>query len=584
MARYEGSKPALTAIAQHYGIPTPLLDLTTSPEIALLFSKQSGEIGGLGDHSVIYCFSKNDLQSSSDFRLLEIDVDNLWRLEAQGGLFLEFLSEGVGEIIRGVATRIHFPTIQLTEAESLRLYPLRKSPLESVIDQWLFRQEIQGLYRSVQELNEIKHFAEIRRQTYPGAYRWRQIPELDIEWINNDHRWLIQNLESVAITNDQIKILIPRVDLSSPQGASQSILNSIEYPIRQGLSSGKLITFIVQLSPGAKGPSKSISTLLNRCWDGLRVLPYSLNEVMECIALTAAFLCARAEGVDDVDNWPETLWGDVELVDISPIGGHLDAGLVSKASLELAYSRHTNGLAKWMRKRLETDPRSLMTYVVDPWLIFDFVRFKSMFVKEFIPTAVDGYWCEDLNIHDGRLGCMWSISFNPALLGFVTNSDYRFKSPLAMERNIDQIIFVTPQMERDDLEEIFCSCLPSIFNGGSPYQVKFTDYSDDDPEIWLIERAIQQCKWIVEVSGISVLELSSAIKEQDGTKVDLLPGGFGAFEIWLISRRLLEAMNRTVIDVKASLFKEFLSQLRTSNRDLEARTRAIPDCPIGHSY
>jgi hypothetical protein len=138
MAVYGGDDTALTAIAQHYGIPTTFLDLTTNPEIAVLFAKSSTG-AERSDEAVIYCFLEAGLKSVAVARLIRINIDNLWRLEAQRGLFLDFLEESLIDTLRARAIRIHFPSEFLAAEERTRLYPVRKSALESIIDQWVFR-------------------------------------------------------------------------------------------------------------------------------------------------------------------------------------------------------------------------------------------------------------------------------------------------------------------------------------------------------------------------------------------------------------------------------------------------------------
>ena len=80
MAIYRSSTPALTAIAQHYGIPTRYLDLTTDPEVAFIFAKLTG-IAIDSQQSVVYCWLEQDLQTLTSIAILRIDVANLWRLE-----------------------------------------------------------------------------------------------------------------------------------------------------------------------------------------------------------------------------------------------------------------------------------------------------------------------------------------------------------------------------------------------------------------------------------------------------------------------------------------------------------------------
>ena len=87
------------AIAQHHGLKTMFIDFTTDPKVAAYFA--SDEINYKGyEYSCIYCLNTEDFNDSlkdikkffpdlPDYpRLIDVDVDNLWRLEAQKGKFM----------------------------------------------------------------------------------------------------------------------------------------------------------------------------------------------------------------------------------------------------------------------------------------------------------------------------------------------------------------------------------------------------------------------------------------------------------------------------------------------------------------
>ncbi len=575
MAIYRESESALTAIAQHYGVPTRYLDLTTSPEVAILFAKQTGERASRNAQSVVYCFSETEFSYSRSVNIVRIDVANLWRLQAQQGLFLEFFDDDA-KSVRGRALRIHFPPEQITAEETLQLYPARKSALESVIDQWMYRHGIESFTRS----SGIPRIIYVKRYTYPGAFRWRKIPGFEPEWFGGERSWILPPIEAVSSLKKPTVQVIPRFDLSDPIRAREAVVDVIKDPILRHRALGQRLSFKIELSPEKEKLASSVSEVINRCWDGLRVLPYPSSEIISSIALTTAFLSARAENIKDVDKWPVKLWQDVEIIETAPVGGHIAAGLVSKSDLASALSsRYAGRLTKSMRRLWAENPALVMNYIVDPWILFDFQLLKKMFVEQFVPTTVDSFWEEDLGLYEGSLGCMWSLSFNPALLGFVTKGDYRFGSPMAFESDIEKMIFITPQMDKDDIEEVFTSCLPSILAHSKPFQVKFTNYSHDSRPIWQIDRVVEQATCIVDIAGISVLEVFTSLEGEGNDPPAILNRGLGAFEVWLIARKQIEAMQGTPIESHQALLQEFLSALAASNRELETRARGMPDWP-----
>lgn len=398
-------------------------------------------------------------------------------------------------------------------------------------------------------------------------------------WIDDEQDWLVPTRESVSSIDDVQLVSVEALDLSSPSRAIESARAAIAPSIRDFRSGGPLPQYVVTLVASPQH-NASVSTLVNRCWDGLRVLPYRLEELVESLCLTVAVLAGRAEGIADIDDWPEHLWGEVELIDVAPVGGHLEAAPVSKNALDDAAEfpeRHK--FTKYMKRRAGADKMAAMDLVVDPWLIFDFEKLKHLFVTQFVPMSIDGFWKSDLEECDGKLECMWSISFNPALLGFVTNSRYRFRSPSGLEPQIDRAIYVAKDMTKPDLEEAFVSCMPIILGKGEPFTVKFIDYSMDDRPIWEIPKAIEQCKRIVEMGGISVLKVFSAMNFDDEPEDDHGHPGLGAFEIWLIAKGKLAAMQGKVLDPNSQLFKNFYADLLKSNRKIERKAEGASDWP-----
>ena len=81
------------AIAQHYEIASPLVDLTWSPWVALFFASHKGELGHVG---IVQCFSISTLKElfgkgDAGFGTLQvIEAGFVPRIRAQKGFFMEF--------------------------------------------------------------------------------------------------------------------------------------------------------------------------------------------------------------------------------------------------------------------------------------------------------------------------------------------------------------------------------------------------------------------------------------------------------------------------------------------------------------
>lgn len=95
LEQIDASEDAIYAVAQHYGMKTAYIDFTTEPSVAGFFaSDYQGQKQGF--ESCILCLSAQDLdlvwksqpKELPRTRLVRIYVADLWRLEAQFGVFL----------------------------------------------------------------------------------------------------------------------------------------------------------------------------------------------------------------------------------------------------------------------------------------------------------------------------------------------------------------------------------------------------------------------------------------------------------------------------------------------------------------
>jgi hypothetical protein len=129
----------IIAAAQHHEVcATTFLDLSTDPEVAGWFATDGAHEG---DSGALYLVNPGQLQpvfdafSSDDLilRFVEITVPNLWRLQAQHGLFLECNTDldRIWPLDRIVFRQNGTPG----PIERGRIYPVDRSQLEQMIDQ-----------------------------------------------------------------------------------------------------------------------------------------------------------------------------------------------------------------------------------------------------------------------------------------------------------------------------------------------------------------------------------------------------------------------------------------------------------------
>lgn len=572
MATYHNNDQAITAIAQHYGIPTSFLDLTIDPLIAELFARGTIDSDSAPENAVIYCFKRENLVGLKGFKVLEIDVINLWRLQAQRGLFLEYTDDCIVDQVRASAICVHFPRKPITKQETVSLYPLRKSLLETVIDQWTYRHKVQQLFAQI----SIPRVLMIRRYTYPGIFRWRHVPEFEPDWIEYDPRWIFPKSEHVSLATKSEIYTVGLDDALDVKKAFERLMAQFKKPIETYAANGIPIGFAFEFPTQQKGYEQSASIVLNRCWDGIRAHPYGIESSIRCMAATAMAII-RAVLHPDSEEWEGRLWGKTEAIDVAPVGGQIDSGGVSSATLyKSRNSKHDHALTKYARRKVTENPAYLFDYVVDPWILFDFIDLSTMMVEQFIPSSIGLFWKEAMENGYDADSQFWGLSFNAALLAAVTRFNWRFVSPVSMERDVERVILISKDMDEDEIEEIFISCLPCIFKEQKPFVINFTDYSKDKREVWEIERVIEQCKVVNKIGGISVLDVFPGQFDQTATEDG--PSGLGAFHIWAIANGILVG-GTSGIEVTKPLFERFMTDLLISNKNLEGRARAEPDWP-----
>jgi hypothetical protein len=134
------------AIAQHYGIPTHYIDFTTDPGVAGFFSADTSTPPSDGK-SCIYCLNTEDLISTwetlkelderkgAKLELININVRNLWRLQAQRGVFL---CANYNWEIDYPMDKILFPYRGYPSFPTREEIYVDKSPLEQLLDQYFF--------------------------------------------------------------------------------------------------------------------------------------------------------------------------------------------------------------------------------------------------------------------------------------------------------------------------------------------------------------------------------------------------------------------------------------------------------------
>jgi FRG domain len=300
---------AVHAVAQHYGIPTNLVDFTTEPSVAAFFAVHDPpQSRNQGDASCIICLNTHELADVweatrltrpdwPEFVRVQPDIPELWRIQSQRGVFLSFpFDEGFERYIFDF-DRICFPPDIGTD-EVLRLiptediYPSQKSELETLLDQYFMLEGMEEGQRALDSDSVLRvQIQPLPEGIEPECFGPRGLPEHDSWRPDRLTQWRAPTLERwVPISK------APLLQVAWPSGESG------DAPARHEQLAEHLLGEIARAPDCRAGPVRwehvgpspveaveSISRAMSLLWDGLRRWPFSNLDLAYGLATTAEF-------------------------------------------------------------------------------------------------------------------------------------------------------------------------------------------------------------------------------------------------------------------------------------------------------
>lgn len=387
------------AIMQHYGIPTHYIDFTTDPSVAGYFAADCTTPPTQGS-ACIYCLNTEDLLSlwnilkslderkGAEMEFIAIDVSNLWRLQAQHGVFLYCnyqwsMDYPMDRILFPYSGYPSFPTRE-------RIYPENQSPLEQLLLQYF------DLER------RVEHEKWMKQQGHPYT-RWKVFPKGYNEkafcnGIDELASWADERLEDWLITVDEDyhQAIGPNLSLRIPDNAGGANLGkAISFGIKQALRSDpklRLRTVNWQLA-GNTSLLKldEVQLALRQAWNGTRRLPYSDGEIADCIGMAAALTAGGmgdAISRNDEKAVFESCFGESRQVEFGTVDGTGSKGCVESAALRDALRPDLEPLLTTDFKSSVNDLQHLFMILYNPRRMFDFEKFKALFVRQVVPCQV----------------------------------------------------------------------------------------------------------------------------------------------------------------------------------------------------
>jgi hypothetical protein len=404
----------LLAVAQHYGLPTTLLDFTTDPRIAAYFAGAGTRQPGrkVPKWSCIYCLNagevRNRLASNpvrDRIRLIEPDVDDLWRLQAQKGVFLDL--QITGPFVDHVLLDLLFPFAMirfpfrgpLTGIDENDVIPARKSHLEYLLERYFqseYLHQAEAFMRSHPELfgqpigEEPDEAAEWIGEA--GAFRAGALPSIHESWkLKAGKAWLQPEPESYATAPSRSFRLV--LSAAGEEGALREHYESQFHELFRTIASARSLCLAFEFDNGHAGLARQLELI----WDGMRRFPFSDGQITA--ALTNRILLATAVP-------RRKLFGEMTLVEFGADDGSYTFAHCALASLRAAFRPGLlDQLAVDARRRVEDDPSEVLRILIDPRRLFSFEPFIQLFAEQLVPTQARLTW--------GEGGEHYCYSFSP---------------------------------------------------------------------------------------------------------------------------------------------------------------------------
>lgn len=399
------------AVAQHYGIPTNFIDFTIEPSIAGFFATDNKDLT-IDQDCYLYCLNTQDLREFWDsicqvmtdypkIEFLTLDVKDLWRLEAQHGVFL-YCPIGILEELYPI-DKIVFPYSHRYNIPVEKIYPIRKSNLEILIDQFLMSE----VSRAGNQRWKAKAFERnwtiahiplehdcldefFLRENINYLVSWQE-DKIGI-WLNSDaERW--SNTYSEETWEFDIPYLenIPqmkqfRVDLKKNiKSRLKSITDSRKKLVRWKFRFDERLARFCE-------KEKTLQMSISRVFDGMRYLPYSNDDISEAISncLILSLLWYNSGKERQNSRWEkvfEPLIKDGFEIDMSSSWGAGSKAVVSKKLLNSSVRDDVGNLVKADSDIINpSDVYFLLQFIKNPAQLFDFDCLKKNFISQIIPT------------------------------------------------------------------------------------------------------------------------------------------------------------------------------------------------------
>lgn len=402
---------AALAVAQHYGLATNLVDFTTEPKVAAFFAAHAPP--KLGKDEDLSCIISFDYDEFADVcasiksarpdmlapRAVRVNIPELWRIQAQFGMFLDYPYDESFERHAFDFDYIVFPTERNPAVLSKLIpfediYPSQKSDLETLLDQYFMRERmVEGkkIINDIAKWNRIEiHQHELARNEITAEYfKPTGLPVHDSWGAAASPEWRFPKPENWSAISKSPAVEIQYKDINESHEKIQFLYGQFLSKLAFERNTNGPITWIVHGAPIDKRP---ISRSLQLVWDGLRRWPYTPNEIAMALATTVAYhsLVVRdpAARLDPqmARMLARELFGEVLEIEMGMEDGSYTRGYASKTLLQNAVREDfSEFLSDPWRVKIE-DIYEILQIAINLKQVFVFERFKTVFCTQVVPT------------------------------------------------------------------------------------------------------------------------------------------------------------------------------------------------------
>ena len=366
---------SIIAAAQHHQIcATTFIDFTYEPAVAGWFATDGAEVGKFGAIFMVDLKAVADLFATISkrgpiLRFLESDVDNLWRLQAQSGLFLE-AQTSVAQI--WPFDRILFPQNgHQPNIERRKIYPERRSHLEQMIDTFSKTQQTsEALSSFIRDNPQVSHF------------------ELD------SPPDLTGGLAAPRVLGSEPAELWAQIDSNSPPPkiSFDDIETSIQVATKI-VNTRRRCTDLTQIVESPPYKNGTLQTRVDELWEGMRPHPYKDDQIATSLVRLTKYYKVFGDyplnqGIGP-DRIASTLLADPIEIEMGLIGGGATRACVSVTDLWSAMTPEGKTFSSLNERPTLEDMRSMLHKMGGHTLkLFDSVRLIEVFSTLIVPWQV----------------------------------------------------------------------------------------------------------------------------------------------------------------------------------------------------